>query len=166
MAYVTTTSELATTALCSSFLTHEAGMLSASLAAEPHDLIWKNVTVSKKTRRLRSWIAGFCYLIIGLLWSAIVAFLATVAKASGELLVKWGMDPSSFLFTLIMRYLPITLQLGLLALIPIICQFTAANLEGLQSNHVVQGVIFGRYFLFQGFEWTAFSCRWGFILPF
>jgi len=149
MAFVTLTSELAVTAICSGFLSAEAGTLIASLAPSSEDIIWKNVTISHDSRYLRSWFWGLVYLVVGLCWGVLLSFLSTVGAASGEVLVKWGVDPHGFLFLLIMRYLPVTLQLGILALVPILIQFTGTQFEGLQSNSALQSVIFSRYFLFQ-----------------
>jgi hypothetical protein len=79
----------------------------------------------------------------------LVSFLATIGAASGQVLVQWGVDKQGWLYILVMQYLPVTLQLGLLALIPVIIQFTGTQFEGLQSNSELQKIIFSRYFLFQ-----------------
>jgi hypothetical protein len=102
-----------------------------------------------ESRRIRKWIAVFCYVIIGIFWSALVSLLSTFGVVSGEQLKEWGVDPSTEAYTLFVRLIPITLQLGLLALVPVLVQFTGEHLEGIQTNTALQDVTFSRYFLFQ-----------------
>lgn len=107
------------------------------------------MTIPIQSRRLRNAVAVFCYLIIGIFWSAIVSLISTIGVASGEQLKEWGVDPNTEAYTLFVRLLPITLQLGLLALIPVVVQLTGEHLEGIQTQTALQEVIFSRYFLFQ-----------------
>jgi len=64
-------------------------------------------------------------------------------------LAAGGFDSHSAAFDLVVDYLPLTLQLGLLALVPVIVQFTATFLEGSKSLVEVQKIIYQRYFFFQ-----------------
>ena len=82
----------------------------------------------------------------GACWSAVVWFCSSLGQSAEAVLVAAGdIDPKSGMFSIMVDYLPITLQLGLLALIPVIVQFTSTHLEGSKSMVEVQRVIYQRY---------------------
>jgi hypothetical protein len=149
VAFATLTSELATCAAASGFLVAESNTLLTRLAPEAEDVIWGNIYISRWSRNIRASVAYCCYLVLGLFWGALVSLFSTAAVASGDFLLKAGVKPSSLFFAVVTRYLPVTLQLGVLALLPVCVQFTGSNWEGIISNSELQGVVFSRYFLFQ-----------------
>jgi len=148
-AFATMTSEFSASVAAAGFLVSKSNTLITKLAPEATDMIWKNVVITSRSRHLRSWLAGGFFILIGIFWSALISLLSTFAIASGELLVNAGINRTGLFFNALMKYIPVTLQLGVLCLIPILVQFTGSFWEGIQSNTELQGVVYSRYFLFQ-----------------
>lgn len=148
-AFATFTSEFAVAAVCTGYLTHKPYQLRAKLSPSPDDIIWTNITSSRSARFLRQWVAGLGFIVLACLWSVVVSFLASFAVDTEEWFERAGIDEESYTYVLIYEYLPITLQLGLLQLVPLLVQFSSTYYEGAQSFMDVQWIIFTRYFYYQ-----------------
>jgi hypothetical protein len=148
-AFATFTSEFAVAAVCTGYLTHNPYQMRAKLAPYPDDIIWTNITISRATRVLRSWAAGLGFVFIACLWSVMVSFLASFAVDTEKWLKSLGIPSGSTAYILLYEYLPISLQLGLLQLVPLMVQVSATFYEGAQSFMDVQWTIFTRYFYYQ-----------------
>ena len=75
--------------------------------------------------------------------------MGALGASDSELYTYLNVDTSTRFYTYCVDYLPSMLQLGLLALIPVIVQASAIHVEGYQSMTEVQEVVTSRYFYFQ-----------------
>ena len=143
-AFATFTSSSAIKSICSVSLTHRPNLLKVSPAPDARDMLWCNVSVTRKEAKVRQWVATFAYVVAGACWSIVVWFCSSLGQSAEGIMSALGIDSKSQAFSLVVGYLPITLQLGLLALVPVIVQFTSTFLEGTKSRVEVQKVIYQR----------------------
>jgi len=161
VAFVTMTSEVAAATLARVHLSHLPFTLKASPAPDPRDILWQNITMSQSLRFRRQTIFTSIFVVFAIFWAAVVLPLAAVGSTSSSLYIFLGFAEGDTectsespmaapcVYKYLTEYLPSIIQLGLLALIPVVVQSVATNFEGCKSNTEVQSVILSRYFLFQ-----------------
>jgi len=135
-------------------LTSLPGVLTVSLAPEPRDIIWDNIRVDPKIRRAKINAADILFMLGAVLWSIPVATIQTLSTADNLYKVPgfgWMANlKGGFKFTvLINSYLPVTVLLVLIMLLPVIFEMVALRYERLKCLSNVQDSIFRRYFYYQ-----------------
>lgn len=123
-------------------------MLNTGPAPDYRDIIWPNVTLTRNTVILRRTATTAGWVLFAVLWSSVIV-VVTALGTSSAVLHYVELNDSGRTVALIHEYLPSILQLGLLALIPVLVQFVAVQYEGYKSQTEVQAVILSRYFMFQ-----------------
>jgi hypothetical protein len=149
-AFVTFTTLSAVKQSCSCYLTDKPHILNASLAPDADEILWENISMPRSVRRTHQFVAGFGWLCVGICWSGVVSLCSSLGTSADDVLSSLSIvNTASPLFSVVVDYGPITFQLGLLALIPVMVQWSGTYYEGLRSRQEVQNLIMSRYFAFQ-----------------
>ena len=162
-AYVTFKSKVAVTDCRQVLLGKEAFEITVHTAPDPRDLIWENASVTETEGNIRNFVVSIVLGVFGpLLFIAALTFLAGLKNLSSidqldglQWLQRYTStdddkySETSIEYVFITEQLPVLLQVGLVALLPVI--FTAITLlyERAKSQSEVQRRVLSRYFGFQ-----------------
>lgn len=148
-AFVTMTTIRATTALCRTPLSHRPFTLIADPAPDSRDLLWQNLGVSRTSRQNRQILGSLAFIVFSLFWTPFVASITVLGTGGSYLYQALNIDPDTTLYDFCTSYLPSAIQLSLLALIPVVVEYSASSFEKCRSGNEVQETVLSRYFVFQ-----------------
>ena len=132
-------------------LSHENYAMAVSLAPNPRDIIWKNISLPKQQILLRRSIADYTLIVGALFWSLVVGFITTISNM--EYLAKryeWiAAYQKTKLYEFLNDYLALAMLLALLSMLPIIFDIMARQYEGRKLESDIQNSIMQRLFYYQ-----------------
>ncbi|CEH17155.1 Uncharacterized conserved protein [Ceraceosorus bombacis] len=123
----------------------------SSLAVEPRDLIWSNVSLAPLERRLRQLLVSAFTFTLFIFYIPPLAFLASLlSPAAIEKYLPWLwriLERSDRLKALVSTSLPSLVLISFNALLPMVLEWTA-YLQGLRAKSLVELSVLKRYHLF------------------
>ena len=162
-AYVTFKSKVAVTDCRQVLLGKEAFKINVHTAPDPRDLIWENASVTETEGNTRNFVVSIVLGVFGpILFIAALTFLAGLKNLSSiDQLdgLKWlqrytstdddKYSETSIEYVFVTEQLPVLLQVGLVALLPVILTAITHLYERAKSQSEVQRRVLSRYFGFQ-----------------
>lgn len=150
-AFVTFRSRMSKAISYQMLLSNKYYLMSVSMAPNPKDIIWANVSIPVSQINARRRIADSTLILGALFWSAIVASIngfSNLDALSSD--VQWlQRHQDSAVYKIFNQYLAVLILLILLVLLPLIFDQLSRYYEGLKLESEIQNSIMSRYFYYQ-----------------
>jgi hypothetical protein len=132
-------------------LSHKHFKLKVDSAPGREEIVWQNVCVPESQLKLRKFVADLAFLLGAIFWSAIVAFITTLAdldKLAND--YPWLQQyRDTAIYQALNNYLAVGLLLILLLCLPFLFDYSAREYEGIKVESEIQGSIMTRFFYYQ-----------------
>lgn len=150
-AFVTFNSRVPVSSAQQMLLSHEHSAMEVSLAPNPKDILWENVSIPQRQINMRKSIADSTLIVGALFWSLVVTFITAVSnlESIAQEFPQIQAYSDTAVYKFLNNYLAIGVLLILLAILPAIFDFISRHYEGVKLESEIQNSIMTRYFYYQ-----------------